>query len=78
MSQIRTISDPHHDGYNVWMVKDGKLYHKEGAATGKWTEVKRVSFTPERILAIASLLTKPETETNSIPLADGNDWDDFR
>lgn len=54
-NDVDTIHDPHHGGANMWRFKNGKLYHNtEGSK--KWVEVKSISFTVPRILAIAELI----------------------
>jgi hypothetical protein len=57
-----SVRDPHHDGLCEWRWDGEKLWHRaEGQS--KWTEVKRISFTKERILAIAGLLApRPAAE----------------
>lgn len=50
------VRDPHHGGYNLWQWRRGRLHHK-AVGCRNWVEVKRLSPTPSRILAVANLLT---------------------
>lgn len=49
--------DPHHGGTTSWKFdsETKRLYHRSTAQT-RWTEAKRVSFTPARILALAKII----------------------
>lgn len=53
------VRDPHHGGYCQWRYHDKKLWHRD-VGQSKWTEVKRVSFTRDRILAIADMIRETE------------------
>lgn len=59
------VRDPHHDGRCFWIISGGKLWHKTDSQS-KWTEAKRVSFTPGRIRAIASLLAPVPEATDEL------------
>lgn len=53
--------DPHHDGINEWGILKGVLYirpkfPKHVSTLRKWVKVKRISYTPKRILVIAKML----------------------
>lgn len=56
----RIVRDPHRTRSLVWwgVYRDRLWTRKQGQS--KWTMVRRISFTPARILAIASLLSLSE------------------
>ena len=52
-----TTSDPHHDGIDEWGVLSNNLYIRaKSSPRPKWNLVKRVSYTPKRMLAIAGMI----------------------
>lgn len=59
ISPTYRVPDPHHEGTTEWGYHGGKLYQRTPGG-GQWSEVYRVSFTPARFRAIASIL--PEFE----------------
>lgn len=56
-----TTPDPHHGGDCTWGYDPASesLYHR-CISQSKWTRVRRIGFTPKRVLAIASLITLAE------------------
>jgi hypothetical protein len=54
-----TTIDPHHNGYNEWGILEGQLYIRaKSFPIPRWNLVKRVSYTPKRIIAIAEMIKK--------------------
>lgn len=53
------IRDPHHGGTTLWKFADGKLYTQQMGGQ-KWQKVNRVSFTPERFVAIARMILEAD------------------
>ncbi len=49
--------DAHHDGFFEWAFDGSDLWHK-ATINSKWTKVKKISFTPARVLLIAELVEK--------------------
>ena len=59
--------DPHHEGQFWWKYERGELYQKS-LSSGSWEKVKRVSFTPKRILLLAELVRKGgDHDGNALP-----------
>ena len=56
-----TIVDPHHGSINEWGFHNNCFYHRH-VHTKKWVEVKKISLTPARIIALNKLInnTNPE------------------
>lgn len=55
----RSIRDPHHKE-NKWKYENGKLYH-QSVGSSHWVVAKRISFTPNRIVALAALVVSQHT-----------------
>lgn len=55
---LRTALDPHHEPYpNQWGWDGSHLYTRENVPTRRWVKVKRISFTPARVKALAALVS---------------------
>lgn len=54
-STMVTCSDPHHGGQNKWGYWDGGFWHQT-LGKGKWTRVRKVHITPNRVKALNSLI----------------------
>lgn len=54
---VNTVRDPHHGGTSEFAYYKNHLWHRTSPLCRTWCHVKKVSFTPKRILAIATLLT---------------------
>lgn len=61
--------DPHHSGHNLWCVVDGRLFHKN-KNEDDWDEVKRISYTPDRIKTVADLVYQAENRQKREQLED--------
>ena len=60
---LNTVDDCHHDGINEWGYNGFNLYHRfKSYPRPKWNLVKKVSFTPQRILLLAKLISKVSDE----------------
>lgn len=59
------IEDPHRrdEVQAYWAFHRGILFHRREGELG-WDRVRRISFTPARILAIASLIAQHEGTLN--------------
>ena len=55
---IRTVRDPHHNGYNEWGWDGRELYHK-AVGVNRWVKVKRIHPTPARIATLNELMKEP-------------------
>lgn len=54
---LRIADDPHHQPYaSQWGWDGSDLYHRTEPYCGKWVKVKRISFTPARVKALADLV----------------------
>lgn len=58
---MKEVKDPHHDSICKWRWDGRFLWHGVNDQS-TWTKVKRVSFTPARILAIASIIKDSEDQ----------------
>lgn len=71
MTIAREVADPHQPQANRWRFENGRLFHQDRGRP--WVEVKRVSFTPQRHLAIAALIAGAEVHAPTVALHDALD-----
>jgi hypothetical protein len=54
-AELKTLPDPHHNGFWHWGWDGEKLWIKSRIAKKYWTQVKKIKATPDRVGAIMKL-----------------------